>query len=437
MEAKITSLNVTRRALLGGLAATALLPLMAGCGDSGSPQPASGGKVELPIWSNDDGFFNFFSGRAAALTKKGPFEYDLKQVKTNAGDVITKALAAYQADGDIPGLLGMEISTVSRFMKNNIGEQVLVDLTGKLGAPESDFFASRVDPYRINGKIMGMEAAYTLCTLYNRVDLWEKYKLPATLATWDDYLKVGNELYAKHGVHLGVQAVTDSGYFMSMLMQRDVQMFDSDGKVVIDVREATKILQWIVDAVAGGAIGVVADFWSGPAAGMVKADKAISILGADWMNAYFFQANMPEQAGKWAISVPPVFAEGGFKTSVSGGTGFAVSKNHPAAEAAVKLLQDGFGTVDGQVQKFLDQGYLPTLKAAWEDSRVTAKEDEFLGGQKVMDVYKPLAESAPTQPQAERYAALVAAANTEVPNAFQGKKTAEQAIKDIIAAANR
>ena len=436
MDSKFSSLPVSRRALLGGAAAAALLPLLAACGGGGDAV-AGKGPVTLPVWSNDDGFFNFFKSRAAGLTKKGPYEYTLKQVKTTAEDVITKALAAYQANGDIPGLLGMEISTFSRFMKNNIGEQVLVDLTEKMGAPQSDFYASRVDPYKLNGKVLGMEAQYTLCTLYNRVDLWDKYALPATLDTWDDYLKVGNDLFAKHGVHLGVQAATDSGYFFTMLLQRGVEIFDADGKVVIDTPEAIKVLQWTVDAVQGGALGVVSDFWTGPAAGMVKADKAISLLGADWLNAYFLQANAPEQAGKWVISAPPVFAEGGFKTSVSGGTGFAVSKNHPAADAAVKLLGDAFGTVEGQVQKFLDWGYLPTLKAAWDDPTLLAKEDKFLGGQKVMEVYKPLAADAPTQPQSERMSALATALGTEVPNAFQGKKSAAQAIKDAVAAANK
>jgi arabinosaccharide transport system substrate-binding protein len=437
MESKISSLHVSRRALLGGIAATTLLPLLAACGDSGVPAPVEGGAVKLPIWSNDDGFFKFFSTRAKALSAKGPFKYELAQVKTNADDVITKALAAYQANGDIPGMLGLEISSFSRFMKNNIGEEVLVDLTDRMGAPESAFYASRVDPYKLNGKVLGMEAAYTLCTLYNRVDLWEKYKLPETIDTWDDYLKIGGDVFAKHGVHLGIQSTSDYGMFLPMLLQRGVPIFDSEGKAAFDTPEAVDILQWTIDAVKNGALGTVSAFWTGPAAGMVKADQAISIFGADWLNAFFLQANAPEQSGKWAISAPPVFDAGGYKTSVYGGTGFAISKNHPASDAAVKLLQDSFGTVEGQAEKFLTYGYLPTLKAAWEDAGVLAKTDPFLSGQRVMDVYKPLADSAPTQPQAQRFSAMSTALMTEVPNAFQGKKTAAQAIKDAVAATNK
>ncbi|UNK70466.1 ABC transporter substrate-binding protein [Microbacterium sp. H1-D42] len=425
--------SLSRRGFLMGAAGVAgiaaLGPLLAACSSPASGEAVTSGKVDVSVWTNDKNYPAFFRTRAESLSKEGPYDYKVSEVVSS--DIWTKALAAYAAKSTVPSLMGIEISQFSRFMRNNIAEGVFADLSGKMGAPDDAFIAARVDPYRLNGKIYAMESATTIATTYKRVDLWDKYSIPAT-DTWDDFVKVGGEQNKKNGIHMGLLGSTDAGIFPNLLFQRGGQAFDEDGNQTVDSPEALEVLQLLHDGVQNGTFALTTDLWGGPGVGMMKSNKIAAFWQADWFNPFYLVPNLPEQKGLWMIENPPVFAGGGFPTSVSGGTGFAVTKDRPETEATLALLQDAYGTESGQIERFSVLGYLPSLKSAWEVPEVLNKEDAYLGGQKVMDVYKPLSTQLPTQQQDLRYSDFLAAANIAVSDMFAGKLTPKEAQKQIV-----
>lgn len=437
MAAQNTNGALSRRSFMGAAGAAALVPFLAGCTSgttSGSAQNT--GAVTLTVWSNAPEFTKFFAKRAEGLSKSGPYKYTVKQLQSNSQDITTKALAAYAAKGTLPGLLGIEIGSFSRFMKNNIAAAALADLTNKLGSPRSGFFESRIEPYVSDSKIYAMESQFPLVTLYKRVDLWEKYAIPE-VDTWDEYVKVGGDLSSKQGVSLGVIGNADATWFSILLRQSGGDFFSKDGTLTIDSKEAVKSLQLLVDGAKNGAFTVVSDFYGGPGTALLKQGKSAAYFMPDWFNTFILQANAPEQKGLWKIAPLPRFAEGGHTTSVAGGTGFAVSKNSPVRDAAIKLLSDAYGTESGQIDRFQTTGYLPTLKKAWDSPTVLNKTDPFLGGQRVMEVYKKLAPDAPTQYQSENLAILTTEVNGAITAALTGRKTAAQAIKDAAASTKK
>jgi arabinosaccharide transport system substrate-binding protein len=422
---------VSRRGFVIGAMGTAVLaPLLAACSAAPSPTQSASGKVDVSVWTNDKNYPAFFAKRAKSLSSHGKYNYTVTDVVSS--DIWTKAVAAFAAKSTVPSMLGIDISHFSQFMVNNIAEDIFVDLTGKMGAPDSAFLDSRLKPYEIGGRVYGMESATTIVTTYKRDDLWEKYKIPHA-DTWDDYLKIGAEQFSRNGIHLGMADATSSDVFQNLLFQRGGRVFDSDGKSVIDSREALDCLQLMYDAVRNGTFALTDDYWGGPGIGLMKSNKVAAIWSADWFNPFYLVPNLPEQKGKWSIQNPPVFSAGGYRTSVYGGTGFAVTKDRPETAATLALLQDAYGTVDGQVDRFKTLGYLPTLKAVWDRPDVVSHTDPYLGGQKVMDVYKPLSANLPIQRQDVRYQEFLAAADGAVSLMFANKQSPTQALKQIAA----
>ncbi|WP_150307493.1 ABC transporter substrate-binding protein [Planctomonas psychrotolerans] len=424
---------LSRRTFIGMASAAAMVPLLASCAPTTSGVASQeSGEVTLNIWSNAPDFTKFFASRAEGLSESGPYDYTIEQLQSDAGDITTKALAAYAANGALPSLLGIEIAQFSRFMKNNIAGEALADLTDEMGAPRDAFYESRVQPYVSDGAIYAMESQFPLVTLYQRTDLYEQLQIPQA-DTWDDYIKIGGEIFAKHGTSLGVIANDDPTWFGMLLQQRGGHYFDEDGNLAIDSPEAVEVLQLLVDGANNGAFTVVSDFFGGPGTSLLKQNKVAAYFMPDWFNTFILQANAPEQSGLWKLAPLPLFAGGGHTTSVWGGTGFAVSKDIPERDAAIALLSDAYGTEDGQVDRFTQTGYLPTLKSAWDSPTVLEKTDPYLGGQRVMELYATLAPDAPTQYQSENWALLSTELGGAITAALTGRKTPAEAIKDAAA----
>ncbi|SEE89265.1 ABC transporter substrate-binding protein [Ruania alba] len=433
MNANIPTPRITRRSALGITAAAAIAPLLASCAGSSEPEQATSGPVSVPVWSNAAEFTEFFAQRAAALNDS-PYEYEITELQSSADDITTKALTAYSASGALPGLLGIEIKSFPRFMTNHIAAETLVDLTEAMGAPRDEFFEARVAPYTDDGKVYAMESQFPLVTLYKRTDLWEQYSIPEP-ETWTDYIRIGGEISERHGISLGVIGNADITWFEILLLQRGGGMFDSDGNLTIDSAEAVEALQLLVDGAENGTFMVVSDFYGGPGTSLLKQDRVAAYFMPDWFNTFILQANAPEQAGKWEIAPLPRFEAGGFSTSTSGGTGFAVSKDSPVRDAALLLLQDAYGTLDGQVDRFRTTGYLPTMKSAWDVPEVIDKTDDFLGGQRVMDIYSTIAVDAPDMFQSPNSSIVIDELETAIQSALTGRETAAQAIQGAAARA--
>lgn len=432
MSTPLLQRDVSRRGFLMGLAgvagATALAPLLTSCAKGGAESVTSG-PIDVSVWTNDQNYPAFFDTRAQELSKTGDYQYTVTPIVSS--DIWTKALAAFAAKAEVPSLLGVEISQFSRFMKDGIAESVFLDLSGKMGQPDDAFLESRVDPFRLGDGIYAMESATTIMTTYKRLDLWEKFNIPEA-HSWQEYLEIGGQQFAKNGIHLGMIDTTDpSGDFAALLRQRGADVFDSEGNSVVDSAESLECLILLNDALENGTFAGTNDFWGGPGIGMMKSNKIAALWAADWLNPFFLVPNLPEQKGMWQIAKPPVFEAGGFASTVSGGTGFTVIKDRPETEAALALLQDAYGTESGQIARFKDLGYLPTLKSAWDAPEVLNKEDEFLGGQKVMEVYKPLSTQLPTQKQDIRFMEFMTISKTAISDMFVGKLTPTETLKQI------
>lgn len=422
-------MKVSRRHVLAGAASLAV-PGLAACG-GGKQRPIGSGPVTIKLWTNDQNYVDYFGWSAAQLSKRSKYDYTLSPLVQDAEVVATKSLAAYTAHSNPPELPGIEISQFSRFMKANIAETVLVDLTDRVADVRGELFDSRWAPYQSHGRQYGVESSFPLCVYYRRQDLFEKYRLPDSFDSWDDLLKAGKILHDRHGVSLGVVGQpngSDLTWMGILFQQRGGQFFDRDGNLTLDSREAVDAAQLMVDGVRSGAFLMVSDFYGGPGSAALKQGKTAGYFMPDWFESFILRSTAPELSGRWRMTTMPRFAGGGHPTSVWGGTGFCVTKDLAATEATWELVQQTFLTEQGQVERFKRIHFLPTMKRAWDNAELLDFTDPYLGGQHSFRLFKDLSTDAPTQYQSPYWNIMTTELAIALDDALAGRKTAAQAI---------
>ncbi len=394
-------------------------------------------KVTIQFWTHDQNYIDFFTRRAAELTDSpdSPYAYELKITQVPSNDLVTKALAAFSARRGIPDVIGIEISQFSRFMQGGVAAQTLLDITDRTAEIRDQFFESRWAPYVVDGRVYAVESSYPLSVYYYREDLFAEYGIGTPLETWDQVMEIGRSVALPKGQAMaaittaGGQSGGDITHFGLLFQQRGGHFFDAEGNLALDSPEAVEVLEFLVNGVNDGTILGLTDFYGGPGAAAMQQGRVIGYFMPDWFETYVMRPTAPEQEGRWRIQPMPRFGGGGSRTSVWGGTGFAVTKDSPVAEASWELIRYGYLTREGQAKRWEEIKYLPTMKEVWDDPAL-AEPDPYLGGQQPGLVYKELAEEAPTQYQSPYWNQMTVRLGEQLAETYNGRKSPADAIKD-------
>lgn len=418
----------------GGLLATPLLTACGGGGGSGSGSGAGSGSgsgvksgpVTLDFWTHDPGYVKTY--KAMAKTFTNPFQYTLKVTSLAADAVVTKMLAQAQAKTGTPDVVGVEVSQFPRTMKGNIAKSIFVDWTAELTDQQKGDLL-RLPDYALDGKTYAIESDTCPTVLYYRQDLFGKLGIDPQVATWEELQQAG----AKSGKAFGIAGTGTPGdamtTFRQLYNQRGKNLYDANGNAQIDTPEAVEVLQFIVGSVKSGFFLTVPDAYGAPNAAALKSEKLIATFMPGWYIAYGLQANVPDQKGKWKARKLPLFKAGGGFGATAGGTGFAVLKDKPNTTAGIDLVRQTYLTKEGQLLRFKTAGYLPTMKSLYSDPDFTSYAEPYLGGQKVMEVYKGIAEAAPPYYQNANLPVLSDILGGQLQAAVTGKTTPAEAIK--------
>jgi len=427
--------DISRRSVLklGAISGLALssATVLAACTSTGTSQVKSG-NITLDLWTHDSGYEKYFTSEAAALTP-----YSVNTTKYSSADLVTKLIATASAGRALPDMAGIEIGQFSRLMKNGIAGEMFEDLTPHLNSVKNDLIQARLAPFSVDGKVYGLDSDNPLVVYYYRADLFDKYKIPNP-QTWEEFAGFGASFYQKEKIALlpvntGPTNADVSSRFMMFLLQRGGAFFDKSGNVTVDSPEAVDTLQFIVDGLKSGFIIGLDNFYGGSIQAAFKSSQLIGAAMPDWYNVYGIQATVPEQKGLWKIRPMPMFSGGGLATSTQGGTGFGALKGQHSA-AVIDLLAKTYLTVSGQVQRFKDVGYLPTLKSAYGSAELLSYADPFLSGQKTFEIYAPLADKGPNFYQSPNLSILNDSLGGPLLDAYKGNISPSTAIKNGVAA---
>ncbi|MET9356984.1 extracellular solute-binding protein [Streptomyces sp. NPDC006617] len=428
--------SVLRAATGAGLGLLAA-PALAACG-AGPTKAVTGGPARISLWTHDPGYIKTFQSAVGdtSLMKGSPFDYRMRFTNAAGSDVVTRMMAQAVADGNTPDLAGIIVDQFPRVMGSRIAENLFVDLSETV-RPFGDQLL-KLAPYSVDKIPYGLDSDNSISVLYYREDLFEKHGVPADVETWHELAGLGERLYAKHRISLGMVATGDNGSivngFLQLLLQRGGGAFDSAGNLTLDSPEAVEVLEFMAHGVRTGFLMSLPDPYGSSCAAALKSGRLAATVMPNWYNVYGLQANVPDQKAKWRIRTLPRFSGGGHVASTLGGTAFCVLKDKPNTQASVELLRRVYLTREGQLLRYRSGGFLPTLKPLYEDAELRGVTDDYLGGQRVFDVYGAAAADLPIFYQAPGMQVLIDVMGGPVLRALQGKTSAAEAIKDGIRA---
>jgi arabinosaccharide transport system substrate-binding protein len=346
-----------------------------------SAAPAPAGATDLTFWTFVDRHAVFFQQRAEAWNAANPdrpititpsvVEY------TQMHDNLTAALLSGTG---APDLVDIEIGKFAIYVK---GELHLLDMTAEIEPYVGDLVETRLAPYEFDGKRLA--ADYHLgafLAFYNKEILDAAGVNVDDINTWDDYIEAG-KLVTKDGVTMAAIDVTGPFSVRGPMLQNGGGAYDSGGNLILNTPENVEAVQMVADmvnvhkiaaATPGGNNGTP-EFYQAMADGQ---------FASVWMPQWYmtrFPDNMAGLAGKMVVRPMPLFREGGFTTTMGGGTGTAVTDQTPAEEQQLAKDFVTFAklTKEGQTSIWTDLGFDPYRNDVYDDPALQAADDYFSG----------------------------------------------------------
>lgn len=430
-----------KAALLLLLVLFSALVVSAGGTKEAEATPGKGETVTIRMWTHDDLYRQYFQKRIDLFNAKNG-DYKLALDAQIMPNTITSLITASVAGEPLPDLIGVEQGWFPTLMEDGNVDTFLVDLTDKIGNRYDNYVQGRWALYTYNGKIYGLESALTASVFYYQPAIFEKYGV-AVPTTWEQYLQAGKEL-AKHGVGIGIMDNDSSGLFAMLFLQRGGQFFDEKGNLVFgdgkNREAAIKVLDMLREALDAKSLQVVLgnEFWGSTIPTAFSTGKVAGMVAPDWYNTSVLQPGVASMAGQWKVAPMPVWADGsGYKTSVWGGTGFAITKSSKIQKIVWDLLDDAYLSLDGQLDRFKTIGFYPTMYEALKATAVTNEEHAFFGGQKIGAVFADVALETPPLWQSPARPFLLQALVDTLPLFIEGKLGSNEFVDTIVAITKR
>ncbi|MFD8020960.1 ABC transporter substrate-binding protein [Streptomyces lavendulae] len=389
-------MELERRRVLrmgGAVAAGAGLTGLTGCSGTGATgqDGAAGNKDEarISVWS--------WQGPAAEMkalvpefNKKYPgIEVTVEDIGNPAiWDKITTGLAAHgQGLADV---LHIGVDYLPGYVEKFPGG--LADL-GPLGANAyRDAFAQGMwqtvspDGKRVNALPWEANSA----GFYYRADLFEKAGVDAgALQTWEETIEAGKEIKQKTGAHLlGIDkpaSQADAANFFQMLLQlQGAFYFSLSGEITLDSPEAVKAMTLIKTMNDADLVSDLAGGWNTLMSSLKQGTAAVLPMPT-WFGG-IIQEQVPEEAGKWKVRLPPAVRRGGSTAATVNSTHLAVAGSSKHQAAAWSFVEFVLTRPASQVQIYKGKGIAPALMKAYDDA-VFHEPSPFFGGQKKGEVF--------------------------------------------------
>ena len=193
--------------------------------------------------------------------------------------------------------------------------------------------------------------------------------------TYDDYAKVGAQVYEKSGgavtLFPGLQDVSN----MMMMQKRNVSNVDAEGNVDVSgkVQRVFETVEAMRSAKACGNLAQYSTEWSNSFA----EGNSILYPAASWSVTFWVEPYDPEGIDNWGMFTP---AEGGFGW---GGTCYGIYKGSEMKEEAWDFIQ--FCLLSEEGAKYMKEGsgfFLP-VKSLYDDPEYTKGTRPNFGTQEI------------------------------------------------------
>jgi ABC-type glycerol-3-phosphate transport system substrate-binding protein len=392
-------------------------------GGARSGGASAAGSSDVILWAFADTHARYFEWAGTEYKKTHP-DFNLKVELMTADAENDRLSVIIMSNGEgSPDFADVEQGQFPRYMSDeNICFEPLNAWIERDGI-NSRIVASRQNLYLYKGNYYGIEHALTPVTMAYRKDLFEKYNIKVP-TTWAEYKDAAAQ-FKPHGISISAPGDMRRG------LPGDLEIF-------LRAANADYVSPTAELSITPAYRQLLADFRTMQIEGMtypfetdeerwlgMREDKVATYITPDWA-AGWLRDNVPEQAGKWAMTALPKFDVNSSITSCSGGTGLMIlkytKKDKETLWDFVKFAQVDTNNV---VQKFKMITLFPVVYAAMP---LCSSPDPYYGGQNLGALYEQLSKEMPVQNQAPWRSVWGQAMNANAYDYYEGNITLNQYI---------
>lgn len=287
-----------------------------------------------------------------------------------------------------PDLADVEIKKFATFTKGDIQ---FIPLDDAIDPYRADIIESRLAPYTANGHNYGIDYHLGAFVMYYNTALLEAAGVDVdSIVTWDDYIEAGKKVTQDTNgdgtpdVYMASIETTDIFSTYPLMLMMGGGTYNADGEIILDSPENVAALQFLQDLVHVHGI-------ARPAAGgnHHAPDHYIALtegrVASLWMPQWYmtrFPDNMSSVLADVEVVRPmPIFEEGGYTTTMGGGTGTVITNqiDPSKVELAKEFLAFAKLTYEANLALWTDLGFDPMRLDVYDDEALLITMDDFSG----------------------------------------------------------
>ncbi len=303
-----------------------------------------------------------------------------------------------------PDLADVEIKKFATFTKGDIQ---FLPLNEVIDPYREDIIESRLAPYTANGNNYGIDYHLGAFVMYYNTGILEAAGVDVdSIQTWDDYIEAGNKVTqdtdgdGEIDVYMASIEVTDIFSAYALMLMNGGGTYSADGEVILESEANVEALQFLQDMVHEHGIARPAS-----GGGHHSPDHFIDLvegrIASLWMPQWYmtrYPDNMASALADVAVVRPmPVFEEGGYTTTMGGGTGTAITNQIDPDKIALAAEFLAFAklTYDANVLLWTDLGFDPMRLDVYDDEALLITMSDFSGEMPFIHIKAGLGNVAP------------------------------------------
>ena len=303
-----------------------------------------------------------------------------------------------------PDLADVEIKKFATFTKGDIQ---FLPLNEVIDPYREDIIESRLAPYTANGNNYGIDYHLGAFVMYYNTGILAEAGVDVdSIQTWDDYIEAGLKVTrdtdgdGENDVYMASIEVTDIFSAYALMLMNGGGTYSADGEVILESEANIEALQFLQDMVHEHGIARPAS-----GGGHHSPDHFIDLvegrIASLWMPQWYmtrYPDNMASALADVAVVRPmPVFEDGGYTTTMGGGTGTAITNQIDPDKIALAAEFLAFAklTYDANVLLWTDLGFDPMRLDVYDDEALLITMSDFSGEMPFIHIKAGLGNVAP------------------------------------------
>lgn len=386
-------------------------------------------KATLSVWAWKDPIAGLKSVDAAFSKAYPNIKIEYVQKDPAGGSIYNAYKLAFSAGSGGPDVALIEDAYLPQFVK--LG--ALADLTVQVRPYVTNLTRAKLQAGSLNNRTYAMPWDIGPVVLYYRRDVFKQAGVnPATLRTWDDYVKAAGVIKVKTGVDMLplARAKNDARLFETLMWQQGSGYVDATGAVSLDKDPRAANAMTLLSTLYKSGASADLESWTDPWYKAIADGKVATLPMAAWMGGFLKGWIAPKSSGQWGVLPLPAFAGNASRTSNDGGSQLTIWGGSRNKDAAWAYIQFHLAQRDSALGLYQKTDFFPALTSLYRDPAFS-ETDPFFGGQKIGQLYSNLAKTIPTATvYTADYADMNAMTTIEVQKMALGKQDVTATLKN-------